>query len=176
MSGPNKPKNNFDKDSFKEDDNTDAQKTTSMGHSSGTQQIFPRGGGGVRPGTPHPGRANNTGAPQGNNGFQGNFDALNNEVLFFGVNLKVYHLLVIAVVAFYIWGAAGPIGLGIAYWISTSFQQQAPQREAPQQQRGQEEETQFRPINQPRQANPNQASNEPPKTDKKFPGQGYSLR
>merc|ERR1711974_113266 len=109
--------------------------STSMGHSSGTQQLYP-------PNSRTQPRAQ---AGAGNNFANNmNMDTLYQPVNMFGVEVKMYVLLIIAAIAFYVWGLPGVIAIGVAYWISKSFQEQAPAQQIPQ---NNEQDQGFQRIN-----------------------------
>jgi hypothetical protein len=148
----------------------DKEVYTSMGSSSGTQQWsrVPRN---------QPVQNQQYRAPANQMAGIGGFDSIHAPIRFFGFDLKLYHLLILAALGFYLWGLPGVIGVGILYWVSNSFQQQAPPAAqapaagAPPR----EEERGFRPINEPRREyTPSQQPN--PSGPPRFPGSGNSLK
>jgi len=144
-------------------------RSTSMGHASGVQQLHPRRGSGRQ-------GANMQGQVPRNRGNAFNLENMNvntlyEHVTFFGTDIPVYGLLIIAVIAFYVWGIMGIAMIGIAYWVSTTFQQQNP---PPPEYPGYAQQ----PMNGNNTTYPgNTASSpsSPQSSGKRFPGQGNAL-
>mmetsp|Transcript_326 Transcript_326/g.422 ORF Transcript_326/g.422 Transcript_326/m.422 type:complete len:162 (-) Transcript_326:136-621(-) len=160
MSDPRRPNVVNGADFFSQpppDENQTA--STSMGHASGTQQLYPPGGAPARNRTAR--RPQNTGNITDNM----NMDTLYQPVNMFGVEVKLYVLLIIAAVAYYVWGFPGVISIGVAYWISKNFGPQAPAAEQPNQ-------GNFQPVNRNNvaPAAPLRSS-----TSDRFPGKGNTL-
>ena len=114
-------------------------RSTSMGKSSGTQQVYP----------PRQGNRATTRNIQGDRGNQFdinnlNMDSLYQPVNFFGTSVPMYGVLAICVIAYMVWGFAGVIAVAVTYWISATFQQ-APPQQAPRA----AEDASFQPINPP---------------------------
>mmetsp|Transcript_4417 Transcript_4417/g.7292 ORF Transcript_4417/g.7292 Transcript_4417/m.7292 type:complete len:179 (-) Transcript_4417:21-557(-) len=145
-------------------------RSTSMGHASGVQQLHPRRGSGRQ-------GANVQGQVPRNRGNALNLENMNvntlyENITFFGTDIPVYALLIIAVIAFYVWGIMGIAMIGIAYWVSTTFQQQNPPLEYPGYAQQPMNDSGNNPTNP---GNTPSSSSQSSGSAKRFPGQGNAL-
>lgn len=139
--------------------NPDQTASTSMGHASGTQQLYPGG------------RRNTN--QQAANPHNYDINTLYQPINFFGIEVKLFVVLIIAGGAFYVWGLPGVLGLGVAYWLSKTFQQQQPEQREQQQQQQNQNSSNFQPVNRDNVAPPAplRSSTNPDR----FPGKGFTL-